>query len=302
MTAVLLALCASLGWGLADFGAGFSSRRLPVLVVALAMQLSGLVLAGVVVLATGARPPSWTQAGWAVFAGLTGLVGLAAFYRGLSVGTMGVVGPLASTAAFVPFGYGLAGGERPSASQLAGVLLAIVGVVGASLEPLPPATAEGGRGVPAGRRRLGRLRFQPLGRGRRVGAGVGLALVAAAGFGWSLVGLDRAAPGGAAWAALIMRIAAVPCFALLLAATGGARPPRRLLPLLAGVGVCDAGANLLFALAATRGLLSVVSVLASLYPVVILALARVVLHERVARPQLAGVAVALAGVALVSAG
>ena len=72
--------------------------------------------------------------------------------------------------------------------------------------------------------------------------------------------------------------------------------------LLAGVGVCDTSANLLFGLASTRGLLSVTSVLASLYPVVLVALARVVLHERIAKHQLAGVAVALGGVALISAG
>ena len=73
-------------------------------------------------------------------------------------------------------------------------------------------------------------------------------------------------------------------------------------PLLVGVGVGDTGATLLYAAATTRGLLSVVAVLASLYPVVIVVLARTVLSERVARPQLLGVAVALAGVALISAG
>ena len=83
---------------------------------------------------------------------------------------------------------------------------------------------------------------------------------------------------------------------------GVRRPTRRLWLLLIAVGVADTTATLLYAAASTRGLLSVVAVLASLYPVVIVALARVVLHERVARPQLAGVAVALCGVALVSAG
>jgi drug/metabolite transporter (DMT)-like permease len=72
--------------------------------------------------------------------------------------------------------------------------------------------------------------------------------------------------------------------------------------MLIAVGIADTGATLLYAAASTRGLLSIVSVLASLYPVVIVVLARVLLAERVARPQLAGVAVALAGVALISAG
>jgi drug/metabolite transporter (DMT)-like permease len=72
--------------------------------------------------------------------------------------------------------------------------------------------------------------------------------------------------------------------------------------MLIAVGIADTAATLLYAAASTRGLLSIVAVLASLYPVVIVVLARVLLAERVARPQLAGVAVALAGVALISAG
>ena len=278
MTVVLLALSASLAWGFADFGAGFASRRIPVFVVAAVMQTAGLVVAGIAVLATADHIPTWRQALWAVFAGLIGLVGLAAFYRGLAIGAMGIVGPISTTAAIVPFVYGIARGERPSALQLAGVALAFCGVLGASLEP----HAEG--------------------RGRKVGAGVGLALVAAAGFGGSLIGLSRAAPGGIAWAVFVMRLAAVPLLTALALSFEPRRPSRKLWLLLLGVGVGDTGATFLYAAASTRGLLSIVAVLASLYPVVIVALARILLHERVARPQLAGAAVALAGVALVSAG
>jgi drug/metabolite transporter (DMT)-like permease len=278
VTAILLALGASLAWGFADFGAGVGSRRLPVFVVALVMQSAGLVVAGIAVAVTGEALPSWRQVGWAAFAGLVGVGGLAAFYRGLAVGSMGIVGPISTTAAIVPLAYGLARGERPSALQAAGVALAVLGVVGASLEHVPETQR------------------------RRIGTGVGLALLAAAGFGCSLIGLSRAAPGGIAWAVWIMRIVAVPCMLALTFALGAQRPSPRLWPLLVGVGVGDTGATLLYAAATTRGLLSVVAVLASLYPVVIVVLARTVLEERIARPQLAGVAVALAGVALISAG
>jgi drug/metabolite transporter (DMT)-like permease len=276
--AVALALSASVAWGFADFAAGFAARRLPVFVVTVVMQAVGLVVAGLAVLAFERDTPSWEQVGWAVLAGLAGVVGLSSFYRGLAVGTMGIVGPISTTAAIVPLVYGLARGERPSSLQAAGVALAVLGVVGASLEPLPE------------------------GRGRRVGAGVGLALLAAAGFGCSLIGLSNAAHGGVVWATLVMRIVALPVLTLLMLVTGPRRPSRRLWPLLVGAGVADTGATLLYAAATTRGLLSVVAVLASLYPVVIVVLARIFLHERVARAQLAGVAVALAGVALISAG
>jgi drug/metabolite transporter (DMT)-like permease len=191
---------------------------------------------------------------------------------------MGIVGPISTTAAVVPLAYGLARGERPSTLQGLGVALAVLGVVGASLEHVPETQR------------------------RRIGRGVGLALVAAAGFGCSLIGLSKAAPGGIAWAVWIMRVVAAPSMLALAVGLGARRPYRTLWPLLVGVGVGDTGATLLYAAASTRGLLSVVAVLASLYPVVIVVLARTLLRERVQRQQLVGVAVALAGVALISAG
>jgi drug/metabolite transporter (DMT)-like permease len=279
VTAVLLALAASLTWGFADFGAGIVARRLPAFVVAGVVESAGLLVSAAVVLALHESPPSAKQFAWAAFAGVVGVVGLAAFYRALSVGAMGIIGPITATAAIVPVAYGLARGERPSTLQDAGVALAIVGVVAASLERVPD------------RRR------------RRFGAGVGLALAAALCFGWALVGLSRAAPGGTAWSVFTMRAAAVP---LVLGVVLVSKPPlrasSRALGLLVVVGLGDTFATLLYSIATTRGLLSVVAVLASLYPIVIVVLARVLLAERVARAQLGGVAVALAGVALISAG
>jgi drug/metabolite transporter (DMT)-like permease len=279
LSAVLLALAASLSWGVADFGAGVASRRLAVPVVLVATQAAGLVFAAVVVLAVGQEAPSARQLAWGGVAGAIGVLGLSAFYSGLKVGAMGIVGPISACAAVVPLTYGLARGERPSALQLAGVGLAVVGVVAASIE------------------------HHPETRVRRVGAGVGFALLAALGFGFSLVALSKAAAGGWAWAPLSMRSVSVPLGLVLLAvARPGVAGVRANAGLLLSVGVADTAANMLIGLAFTRGLVSVVSVLGSLYPVVLVALARGVLHERIARHQLAGVAVALAGVALISAG
>jgi drug/metabolite transporter (DMT)-like permease len=278
LTAIALALCASLGWGLGDFGAGFATRRLSALVVAAGMQTTGLVMLGIVVAASGAHAPTARQLGWAAGAGVVGVVGLTAFYRALAIGVMGVIGPITGAAAVIPVAYGLARGERPSAIQAAGVVLAVVGIVAVSVEPMPE------------------------GRGRRVGTGVGLALVAAVCFGWALVGLGRAAAGGVAWATLTMRITGAPVVVALALATRPGVPSARSVGGLAAIGIADAGATLLYAGAAKSGLLSVVAVLSSLYPVVIVVLARLLLAERIARPQLAGVAVALAGVALISAG
>jgi drug/metabolite transporter (DMT)-like permease len=279
LTAILLALAASLSWGVADFGAGISSRRLSIPLVIAAGQAAGLVFITIVVAIFRPALPSGAQYAWGALAGAIGIFGLVAFYRALAIGAMGIVGPLSATAAVVPLAYGLARGERPSTLQLLGVALAMVGVIAASVE----------KHVDAG--------------GRRISAGVGYALLAALGFGCSLIALSKAAAGGALWAPLSMRSVGVPLIVtLVLFLRPSTRGMRASWWLLIGVGVCDTAANMLFGLASTRGLLSVVSVLASLYPVVLVALARLLLHERIAKHQLAGVAVALGGVALISAG
>ncbi|HEY8706163.1 MAG TPA: DMT family transporter [Gaiellaceae bacterium] len=279
MTGILLAVAASLSWGVADFGAGVGSRRLTVPLVIAASQAAGLVFIALVVAIVHPDLPTGAQFAWGALAGVVGVMGLTAFYRGLAIGAMGIVGPLSATGAVVPLAYGLTRGERPATLQLAGVALAVVGVIAASVE----------RHVDT--------------HGRRIGAGVGYALLAALGFGCSLIALSKAAAGGALWAPLSMRSVGVP---LIVIAVLFLRTPteglRASVWLLVGVGVCDTTANMLFGLASTRALLSVVSVLASLYPVVLVALARVLLHERIAKHQLAGVAVALGGVALISAG
>lgn len=279
MIGVVLALAASLSWGIADFGGGLGARRAPIAWVLLVSQVAGLALVGTMALATQPHAPSGHDLAWGVFAGALGVTGLAAFYRALAVGTMGVVGPISAMGAIVPVVYGLARGERPGALQAVGIVIAVVGVIAASLEPLPE------------------------GAGRKLAAGVGFSLLAALGFGGSLLGLNRVSQAGVVWGTLTLRLTVIPIVIVALLIT---RPStaklRPLLPLLIATGLFDTGANLLYGASARHGLISVVSVLGTLYPVVLVALAYFVLKERVSRPQLAGVALALAGVALISAG
>jgi drug/metabolite transporter (DMT)-like permease len=276
---IVLALAASLSWGLSDFGGGLGARRIQIVWVLVVSQLAGLALVGTMYLITRPQPPTGHEYAWGVFAGVMGVVGLSAFYRGLAVGAMGIVGPISATGAIVPVIYGLARGERPAALQAVGIIVAVVGVVAASLEPLPE------------------------GAGRKLATGVGFALLAALGFGSSLLGLNRVSQAGVVWGTLTLRLTVV---VIVLVAALIIRPTavnlRPLLPLLVAVGIFDTGANLLYGASARHGLISVTAVLASLYPVVLVALAYFVLHERISRPQLAGVALALSGVALISAG
>lgn len=279
MIGVVLALAASLSWGIADFGGGLGARRAQLVWVLVVSQLAGLALVGTMYLATRPAAPTGREYAWGVFAGVMGLVGLTAFYRALAMGTMGIVGPISATGAIVPVVYGLARGERPSALQAVGIVVAVIGVVAASLEPLPE------------------------GPGRKLATGAGLALLAALGFGSSLLGLNRVSQAGVVWGTLSLRLTVVP---IVLVAALLMRPSAEKLkpigPLLVATGLFDTGANLLYGASARHGLISVVSVLGSLYPIVLVALAYFVLRERISRPQLGGVALALAGVALISAG
>jgi drug/metabolite transporter (DMT)-like permease len=281
--AIALALVASLSWGCADFVGGMKSRVLPVLTVITLSQGAGLIVIAAIVVARGQGSPGGHYWIYAALSAVGGLCGLFAFYRGLSMGAMSVVAPVSSLSAAVPVVFGLATGERPSALQGAGMILAVAGVVLAAREEGP----EGAEG--AG--------------GPRVAAGVGLALIAAVGFGSFFVGMDKAAEADAVWPILVNRITGVSMLVLLVAAV---RPKLTLargdFSVLFAVGVLDMGANALFALATRQGFVSLVSVLASLYPVVVIALAHIVLRERTSPLQLAGAGLALGGVAMIVAG
>jgi drug/metabolite transporter (DMT)-like permease len=277
VTAIALALAASLSWGVGDFLGGVSSRRLRTLTVLAVSEVAGLILIAAYVAAARDPFPGATATAAALGAGAAGAVGLGTLYRGMAVGAIGVVAPISAGAAALPVAVGLARGERPAAIQLAGIVLVLVGVVLVSREPGPA--------------------------GSRLAAGVGLAVVAALGFGLYFLLIDAASEDGAAWAVCLARGTATVGAGAVALALGALRDVRaRDLPLLAVIGVFDVGANALLAVALNEGLVSLVAVLASLYPVVTVVLARVVLSERVARPQAVGIGGALGGVALISAG
>jgi drug/metabolite transporter (DMT)-like permease len=281
MLAVALGLSSALCWGLADFLGGLQSRTVRVLAVLLVSQAAGLIaIAVALAIAQPDLPPVcdlWPPAA----AGLAGALALSAFYRALAIGTMSIVAPISSTGAALPVIVGIATGDRPSALQVLGIVAAVGGVVLASreLDEDRPAKA-----VPAR-------------------ASIGLALVAALGFGAFFIGMKAGADASVPWALLAARAASVAAVLVVVVALRVPLPaaPRRL-GALALVGLLDASANGLYAAAATESLLSVVAVLGALYPVSTVLLARVVLGERVRRIQEVGIVAALGGVALIAAG
>jgi drug/metabolite transporter (DMT)-like permease len=261
----------------ADFSGGSLTRRLPTFAVTVLSQSAGFV--GLLV-AIGVRGDVGGRAfGLGLLAGVGGGVGLATFYRALSLGTMSVVSPLVACGAVVPFAIALATGERPAALALAGAAAALVGAVLASAEERRSASPERARAV-------------------------ALAVVAAVALGLFVYFLGLGSREGDALSALFgARIGSLG-FLLAAALTVRAplRVPRRWLPAVAAVGLADASANVLFAFASGHGLLALVAVLGSLYPVVTVLLAHVLLGERLTATQKAGVAVALAGVCAIAAG
>jgi drug/metabolite transporter (DMT)-like permease len=279
LLAVAFGLASSAAWGISDFLGGLKSRSLNLLTVLLVSQGMGLVPLVVIVAARGEPLPGGSEPLWAALGGLAGVMGLASFYRGLSIGAMSVVAPISGLAATIPVAVGVATGDRPSALQAVGVVVALVGVVLASREP-----REGG--APA-----------------RVATGVGFALLSALGFGCFFVGVDAGSEDDLWWALLFVRGTS---FGALLLAALVLRPPlaveRADVSALLAMGLLDVTANGLFAAAANEGLVSVVAVVGSLYPVVTILLARAVLHERVQRVQQVGVVTALCGVVFIAAG
>lgn len=282
--AALLALLSSGLWGVSDFVGGSLSRRLPVPLVVAGSQLAALLVLLPLAAATGAfgAAPGYLVPG--VLAGAAGLIGLSAFYRALSLGTMGVVAPIAALGVAVPVLVALAAGERPAPAQYAGMAVAVVGVVLASGPELS-----------------GRAGAVPL----------LLAAVAAVGFGTVYALVAAGSEGdvrGVLMTLLAMRVtgttllAPVLLRALLRARAGAAALGRRDLPVLLAIGAADVGANGTYGLATRLGLVSVVAVLASLYPVVTAALAYRLLGERLRPVQAVGAAVTLAGVVLLAAG
>jgi drug/metabolite transporter (DMT)-like permease len=275
---IVLALASSVAWGISDFLGGLRTRRMSALTVLLVSQPVGLALALGVALAVGGDALSARDAAIAAGAGATVVMALGAFYRAMALGSVTVVATIGALGVLVPVGAGLVQGDRPSALQAVGAIAAIAGVALVVREPDPEWRAAS-----------------------RVA--IGLAALAALGFGTFLLGLDVSSGPRPAWTIVAARIGSV---ATLLAVAAFARPSMRfdrsLLPSLFVIGFFDVLANSLFAVATNHGLLALVAVGGSLYSAVTVLLARFVLGERLAVPQRGGLVVALAGVALIAAG
>jgi drug/metabolite transporter (DMT)-like permease len=276
--AVILALTSAAVYGAADFLGGLASRKTSVFGVVALSQVVGLA-ALLALLPWLGGPVDGTDLAWGVAAGVAGASGLVLFFRTLARGVMSVIAPVtAVTSAAVPVLVGLLGGNRIGLWAAAGIALALAAVVLVS--------AEGG---------MSALRAARP-------ASLAPALAAGTAFGFFFVLLDRTSEEAGVTPLVAARMASVALVVVLVLATRQSlRVTRRALPLVALSGVGDMTANALFLLATQQeGQLAIIGVLASLYPVSTVMLAQVLLRERLAGAQVAGLGTAVAAIVLIT--
>lgn len=279
--AVALALFTSVAYGVSNYVGPRLARGVSLYLLLLAGQTCALLLAVVVVAASGDPFPDGRAVGFALLAGMGNAGGLVLFYRAAQVGPLSIVTPLGALGAAVPVTVGIAGGETVTVLEGLGILLALVGVMLVARRPVDPAADAADH---ADRR-----------------AAILLSLASAVCFGVFLASIAPAAEDAAGWAVLFSRVSVVGTLLVLCVRMGVLRDvPRDRLPLLAIPGLLLFAGTLSYAAATREGDLSVVSVLGSLFPVMTVALALGLDRERLSRPQAIGVAGTIVGVVLLS--
>lgn len=269
----ILSLAAAVLYGVADFSGGLASRTMRAVGVAAWSQLLGVPLLVVGLLVVPAAAVTADDLVFGGLAGVFGIVGLVALYGALAAGTMSIVSPLTSAlTALIPVVWGLLSGESITTLRWFGILLALVAVA-----------------LIASDRRSARLTPDVVAR----------ALVASLGFAAFFIALDQTSEASGLWPLVAGRAVSIPLlFAVAIATTAVAFPPRRVLPVVAAAGIGDVAANISILLALQRGPLGISVVLSSLYPAVTALTAIVILRERPTTTQAIGVVLAMTAAVL----
>jgi drug/metabolite transporter (DMT)-like permease len=277
LAVVLLALVAAAAWGASDFGGGFLGRRSPILGVLIVTQGAGLLIALAIMTARGEPLLEGHDLALGLGGGLLAVVGVGSLYGGLAIGRMGVVAPVAAVlTAITPALMGIALEGAPQPIAIAGMALAIGAVVVVSRVADHAGTD------------------RPSGLSLAIAAGVSLGLL-------SFV-LSRVDDAYLLAPLVALRGVQVVVFSVVVILGRRAwRLPRPSWPLALGVGAVDLAGNVAF-LSAARIELAPAAVLSSLYPVVTVLLAATILHERITRSHVAGILLAVLGVAMIAAG
>jgi uncharacterized membrane protein len=273
-TPIAFGLASAALWGAGDFWGGWTSKRQSVYSVIVSSQIIGLLLFVMLAFASGERVPPPDDLMLSALGGLAGGLGIIALYRALAEGRMGVAAPVSAVVAAalpVPVSYVLDG--APKAEQFIGFGLALIAVWFIS-------RSEGAQ-----------VRWREL----------GLPVIAGIGFGVFFIFIGHVSDHAVWWPLVTVRT--VSLSTLLIVSTVQRQPrlvERRYWLLAALVGALEVGGNAFFALAGQTGRLDVAAVISSLYPATTVWLAWLILKERLSRPQLLGVAAALAAIVLIT--
>ena len=278
MLTITLSIFACFGWGIADFIGGLKSRNLPTLSILMISTLTGTFLLGVILLLLNSPLPDDPLLFWAIPAGLIGIIAMFLLYRSLAVGTMSILAPISATGVILPVIWGILFGDTLSGLSMLGIVIAILG----SLMAVTETDLEKNK--------------------KKFTNGIGLALGSAFFVGLYFITMDTACTHHPIWASMIMRSSTLIILIPLLVFTkvtvniGKVQLPPILL-----MGAMDTMAAFCFAVATSRGMLSQVAVISSLYPAVTVILSAVITGERIQKIQVSGVILAIAGVTLISA-
>ena len=279
---ILLALSSGLVWGAADFTGGMATRRAHQFQVVALSAVGGIALLLVCALVFRERLPPFATVAWAAGSGVAGAVGLAALYRGLSLGRAATVAPTAAVVtALIPVLFNGLRSGWPRAPQLAGFVLALAGIWLVAAASGDDAIRDSG-GRP------------------RSGAGLQLALLAGIGFGSFLILIAQVQSDLVFVPLAVARIMMLVTALMMMGSQRVPRPSLAAHPLALLAGVLDAGGNVLYLLARELTRLDVAAVLASLYPVSTVVLARLISKEQISATQWIGAAVCLVAVALIT--
>jgi len=270
-----LSLAAAASWGAADFSGGIASKRANAIGVVAMAHAVGWTFMLALALIFAERIPGWRALAWGALAGAVGGIGLAAFYRALAVGKMGINAPLSAViTAVLPVIFSFRTEGLPRAVQLAGFALALAGIWLMTFQRTEPASSKG----------------------------IGLAVIAGFGFSGFLLLMKLAGTQAVFWPLVAARTASCLLMICIIAASvRDWKPGRAAIASIVAAGLLDSGANALYVAAAQRGRLDVAAVLSSLYPASTVILARVTLKERLSLMQSAGVIAALAAAVMISA-
>lgn len=279
--AILLAALSAFLYGSADFAGGLATRSNSVRAVLVVSQLAGTLVALLAAPLIGPNNPTLTDLLWGAVAGIGGAVGLVSLYRGIASTLVAVVSPSAALiGAVVPVIFGLVSGDRPSLHAWIGIALCLPAVL------LLTAT-----GTRAAHERATVRRAMLFG------------LLAGVGFGSFFIAISRPSPAAGLWPLIAARSVSVGLVALTAFAAGRSlKVGRRTLLTVLAAGVLDMSANVAFVIATRGSLLSLVTIVTSLFPAPTVLLAWIFFREKVPLFRLVGLVMAIAGVALIGLG